>query len=165
MANTFVYLIRSDNTEDTIDVYYWRNYKYKIIKQTKTDSFGKYSFTSLTPKVYNIAADFPMPKSDKFGSYGTRQEIDSNIIIKSKTNYYKTFDLMVTCPYDKTKNQAFCPKCKKADKVVPILFGLPLFDKNGNIDGEPVEKYHLAGCFVDVYCNPTKHCNRCNKDF
>ncbi len=164
LANSYVYLVQADNRKDTIDIYYWRNLRYKILEQTKTDSLGKYSFVSLVPKIYNIVADFPMQKSE-FGGYGVRQEIDSNINIKAKTNYYKIFYLMITCPYDKTKNQLFCPNCKKADKVVPILFGLPLPDKNGDIDGKSLEEYHLGGCFVDSYCNPTKHCNRCNKDF
>ena len=161
MTNAFIYLVTPTNTEDTSDIYYWRNYKYKIITQTKTDSSGKYSFTSLTPKVYNIVADFSMPKSEEFSGYGTRQEKDSNINIKANTNYFKTFYLMVTCPYDKTKNQSFCPKCKKTDMVKPILFGLPMY----NEDEHYYDKYYLRGCILDVYCNPTKHCSRCNKDF
>lgn len=162
LSNAFVYLVHPDNTEDTINIYYWRYYKYKIIKETKTDSFGKYSFTSLTPKIYNIVADYPMPESE-FGGYGTRQEIDSNINIKAKTNYFKTFYLMVTCPYDKTKNQLFCPNCKKEDKVVPIIYGLPVWDENGNINGG--KEYHPGGCVSDLYCRPTKHCKRCDKGF
>jgi hypothetical protein len=160
LISAFVYLVTPDNSEDMTDIYYWRNYKYKIISQTKTNSFGKYSFTSLTPKVYNIVADFPMPEA-KLGGYGTRQEIDSNINIRANTNYFKTFYLMVTCPYDKTKNQSFCPKCKKTDMVKPILFGLPMY----NEDEHYYDKYYLGGCILDVYCNPTKHCGRCNKDF
>lgn len=161
LADAYVYLVTTDNTEDTTNVYYWRNYKYKIITQTKTDSAGKYAFSSLTPSIYNIIADFQMPKSEKYGAYGSRQEIDSNITVKAKTNYVKVFYLMVTCPYDKTKNQSFCPKCKKTDMVKPILFGLPMY----NEDEHYYDKYYLGGCIVDLYCNPTKHCNRCNKNF
>ena len=162
LSNTFVYLIEPDNSEDTIDIYYWRYNKYKIIKETKTDSSGNYSFKTLTPKIYNIAADFPMPESE-YGGYGIRNDIDSNVIIKLKTNYYKTFNLMVTCPYDKSKNQAFCPQCKKEDRVIPIIWGLPVWDENGIINGG--KEYYPGGCSPDVYCNPTKHCNRCDKDF
>jgi Carboxypeptidase regulatory-like domain len=161
LSDAFVYLVKPDNTKDTSDIYYWSHYKYKIISQTKTDSSGKYSFTSLTPKVYNIVADFPMPKSEELGGYGVRQEIDSNINIKAKTNYFKIFYLMVTCPFDKTKNQSFCPKCKKTDLVKPILFGLPAYKE----DEHYYDKYYLGGCYMDVYCNPTKHCSRCKKDF
>ena len=161
LLNAYVYLVKADNTEDTINIYYWRNYKYKIIEETKTNANGMYFFKSLMPNFYNIIAEFPMPKSEKYGSYGIRQGIDSNIRIKLKSNYYKIFYLIVTCPYDKTKNQSFCPKCKKEDMVKPILFGLPLY----NEDEHYYDKYYLGGCFVDVYCNPTKHCTRCNKDF
>jgi len=105
-----------------------------------------------------------MPKL-KNAAFAYRDDIDSNIIIKAKSIHHKTFHLLVTCPYDKTRNQTFCPVCKRTDKVVPVLYGLPVWDSTGNIDGYADGKYYLGGCISDPYCRPTKHCNRCGKDF
>jgi hypothetical protein len=166
LAGTIVYLVNPKPVEDTINVTYWQASNYKIIATTKTNHLGKYSFTLLQPKVYSLIVSYQMPTVEKFGGvYSFRNDIDSNIIVRSKTNYNKIFHLMVTCPYDKTKNQAFCPQCKRSDKVIPILAGLPIFDSSGNINGQSIENYHLASCIIDLYCNPTKHCKRCNKDF
>ena len=161
-----VYLVNQKATEDTLNICYWEGHKYKVVAETRSDSLGKYKFLNIQKDVYNVIVVYEMPKLEKYdGGFGIRDDIDSNITVKSLVNHVKTFSLLVTCPYDKTKNQSFCPKCKRKDRVVPILFGLPIFDENGNIDGKSPGKYHLAGCFVDIYCNPTKHCNRCDKDF
>jgi hypothetical protein len=161
LNNANVYLVQPGNTEDTINIIYWEQYRYKIIEQTKTDSLGKYFFTSLIPQAYNIIAEFEFPSL--LGGYRIRNDIDSNVIIKLNTIHYRNFYLMVTCPYDKTKKQFFCPKCKKEDMVLPILWGLPLYDENGIINGG--KPYYPGGCASDFDCRPSKHCNRCDKDF
>jgi hypothetical protein len=105
-----------------------------------------------------------MPKLEN-GFYKDRDNIDSNININLKSNYKNRLFLMITCPYDKTKNLTNCPKCKKSDKVVPNITGLPIYDSLGNINGQPATNFHLTSCIVDLYCNPTKHCKRCHLDF
>ena len=161
-----IFLANQKATEDTINVCYWQGYKYRIVAKTKTDSLGSYKFSQIQKNTYNIIANYEIPKLEKFdGGFGIRDDIDSNITVTSLVKYVRPLSLMVTCPYDKTKNQTFCPKCKRKDRIVPILFGLPMFDENGKINGKSPDEYYLAGCIMDIYCNPTKHCKRCNKDF
>jgi hypothetical protein len=153
------------------DNYYFEGvWGHKILKKVNVDSNGIFSFPVVENKTYTLCVSHRMPyiyfgenKTDSGYSY--REDFVYKLTLKNQNRFYKTFRLMVTCPYDKTKNQSFCPKCKKKDKVVPILFGLPIFDENGNINGKSSGEYYLGGCMVDGYCNPTKHCRRCNKDF
>lgn len=129
-----------------------------------SDSLGEVIFKGFAPGLYTVIASYNMPPLAKFGGgYGVREAIDSNISLKADIEYHKFFNLMVTCPYDKTKGQSFCPICKKQDKVKELVFGLPIADKNGHLPND--DKYYNGNCFVDAYCNPTKHCTRCNKDF
>jgi hypothetical protein len=57
------------------------------------------------------------------------------------------------------------------DKVLPVMFGLPIpmFNEKGievaDKNGRFLKDYYQAGCVSDILCNPTKHCNRCKKDF
>ncbi len=165
LANSSVYLVTQDNTDDTVNIYYFTFIKYKILFQTKTDSTGYYSFNNLVPKSCSIIADFIMPEIKNLGFHGLRQDIDSSTDIATQINYYKVFYLMVTCPYDKTKDWAFCPKCRKKDKVVPIIYGLPIFNEDGKIGGLKPGEYALGGCVMDSYCNPSKTCLRCKSPF
>ena len=166
LAGTEVFLTNINATNDTLNICNWQIFKYKIILQTITDSFGNFYFDSLHFGKYNIVVVYKMPKIEKLGGVcAVRDEIDSNICINNKSSYTDTFHLMVTCPYDKTKNQKFCPVCKQSDEVVPIIFGLPVYNENGSISGYSDGKYYLGGCSVDPYCNPTKHCNRCKINF
>ncbi len=164
VAEANVYLTSPSPTEDTLNVCYWSMYKYKIISQTKTDLSGNYSFISVKPSLYSLVVSFKMPEVKDLGS-GYRDDIDSNINLNSSKEYTRDFQLLVTCPYDKTRNQLFCPNCKKKDKVFPIIWGLPMFDENGKINGLSDGKYVLGGCIMDLYCNPTKFCKRCRKNF
>src|SRR5690242_10180408 len=113
----------------------------KIIATKISDSTGYFRFENVNPKKYSLFCFYKMtalsdwwPKSitDSFG----RTAIDSqiNIIVGSKIR--DTFRLLVTCPYDKTKNLDYCPVCKKSDMVQPILWGLPNFDLDGNLIGK-----------------------------
>lgn len=107
--------------------------------------------------------------SSDIAQYTGRYGVDSNIVISAVQTYIHNFNLLVTCPYDKTKNQAYCPVCKKTDMVQPILWGLPVLDINGkyisNGKEEDLDKYYIGGCSPDMFCNPAKHCKCCNADF
>lgn len=165
LLDSHVYVLITDISSDTVNQYYWHDKKFKIIRQTRTDDSGKFRFTSLDPNIYTVIVEFKMPVSQKYGGFCFRQDIDSNVAVDRATRYYKSFSLLATCPFDKTKNQTFCPICKKSDKVVPIVYGLPIYDSNGRIDGKPEDETWPGGCSPDLYCNPSKHCKRCNKEF
>lgn len=92
-----------------------------------------------------------------------RSDTDSSFTLSLGQTYSHTFHLLISCPYDKTKDLDFCPNCKKSDMVQPIFWGLPAYDVNGNSNVD--DNYYFAGCSPDIWCNPTKHCKRCNINF
>ncbi|RZK04106.1 MAG: hypothetical protein EOO43_22825 [Flavobacterium sp.] len=174
LPDAVAYLVDTSSTIDTLiadpDNYYFKGiWGHKILSKAKIDSNGLFSFTVIPNKSYTLCVSHRMPyiyfgdnKTDSGYSY--REDFVDKITLTEQDKFYKVFYLMVTCPFDKTKGQSFCPVCNKSDRVVPIIFGLPAYDENGNIPGTP-DQYHLGGCFVDAYCDPTKHCKRCKKDF
>lgn len=64
------------------------------------------------------------------------------------------------CAYNRQGIDNRCPKCRKTDKVLPILYGLrvPLYDEAGNILDE-YRKYRPGGCSVSD-CDPGWYCQR-----
>jgi hypothetical protein len=172
LANTKIYLTDKNETNDTVGICYhystdpYKIYKLKIILETKTDSLGKFFFDSIKKGIYNIVACYTIKIIEPhFAAEGfiDKTAIDKEIEVESNKDYFSKFILDVFCEFDKTKNLKHCPICKRKDKVLPIMFGLPVFDKDGNVKFG--KKYHLGGCIMDAYCNPTKHCNRCKKNF
>ena len=149
------------------NIYYFEgSWGHKILNKANVDTSGFFSFQVTSNKNYSLCVSHRMPyfhfgDNSSDSGFAYREDFVHKINLKCKTKYYKTFRLMVTCPYDKTKNQAFCPKCKKTGKVKEILFGLPVFTG----DEHNYDKYYLGGCEVDGYCNPTRHCLRCKLDF
>lgn len=159
-----VYLAHPQHTLDTVNTCTWLFYNYPIVQKQMSDSLGVVIFKGFAPGLYTVVATYNMPPLAKFGGgYGVREAIDSNIALLANTDYRKVFNLLVTCPYDKTKGQLFCPVCKRQDKVQEIVFGLPIYDEQGNLPNDG--KHYNGNCFIDTYCHPTQHCTRCSRDF
>jgi hypothetical protein len=147
---------------------------FKIIVETKTDTSGRFVFDSIQKGEYNIVARYKIiiPDTIHFPEeFITKTAIDKKLNIDSAKNYFSKLFLDVVCEFEKTKNQKFCPVCKRKDKVLPVMYGMPipLYNKKGieiaDKNGRFLKDYYQAGCVADILCNPTKHCNRCNKDF
>lgn len=145
---------------------------HKTIATTTTDTTGTFIFGNIKPNQYSLSCFYKMnydktnlPKEvlDNLGRY----EIDSNFTVLSGQTYNHKFYLMVNCPYDSTKDQDYCPVCKKKDMAQEIFWGLPVYDTDGKciVKGKDISEYYLGGCSPDLWCNPTKHCRRCNIDF
>ena len=62
------------------------------------------------------------------------------------------------CMYSKT--DSICPKCKKTDKTIPIVYGLILLQSEQQ-DGETIK---LGGC-VSRECDPNWYCKRDKYEF
>lgn len=177
LPETTAYLLDNASVADSLikdrDNYYFLRFGgHKILNQTQVDSLGKFSFNVANENSYTICVSHPMPyfymgNNKQDSARGYREDFIYNIHINKRRKFFKEFHLMVTCPYEKTNTQSFCPKCKRTDKVVPIIWGLdiPIFDDNGKSLDKYFEENHLGGCIVDSYCNPTKHCKRCKNDF
>lgn len=75
-----------------------------------------------------------------------------------------TFSLKITfpknCQYNKNGENNICPKCKRSDKVIPILYGLrvPVFDENGNL--KEIDPPHFPGGCNVTNCDPAWYCKR-----
>ena len=73
--------------------------------------------------------------------------------------------LIISFPKDCDLNKQFfykaCLKCKKKDKVIPIIYGLLVPFHNL---GEMGQDFWGGGCMV-TDCDPTWHCKRDNLDF
>ncbi|NOT52397.1 MAG: carboxypeptidase regulatory-like domain-containing protein [Chitinophagaceae bacterium] len=74
------------------------------------------------------------------------------ITFKKDTVILLEADLYVPCKYDDKKNDPTCPKCHKKNKVVPIVYGLPV----GELDED---NYYYAGCEISL-CDPNWYCKR-----
>ena len=163
-----IYLVSNKpSTRSKADVIYFDGFMYRYFKskvKTISDSSGKFKIVNIDPNLYSLVVSYFITPP-KYKVFGVRQAVVTDLRLKRDSSIERNFTLEVTCPYDKTKDQTFCPRCKKGDKVVTIINGLPMFDSTGNINGKPMSEYHLAGCIVDSYCNPTRHCNRCDLDF
>jgi hypothetical protein len=143
-----------------------------IVATTITDSTGVFVFENINPGIYSLSCFYKMPYDkarlpkeivDNSGRY----DIDSNLNMLAGQTYHHNFYLLADCPYDKTKDQDYCPLCKKKDMVQEILWGLPVCGKDGKwiVRGKDINAYYLGGCSPDLWCNPAKHCKRCNIDF
>ena len=59
-------------------------------------------------------------------------------------------ELSVYCKYDAHKNDNTCPVCHRKNKVIPIVYGLPI----GEMD---TDNYRYAGCEI-TSCDPNWYC-------
>jgi hypothetical protein len=155
-----------------VDLQFKNGDNYKVVETAITDTTGSFIFKNINPQHYSLNCFYKMKASKinlpkEFPDNLGRSETDSNFNVSAGSSYTHTFYLMITCPYDITRDQDYCPFCKKRDMVQPIFWGSPIFDKNGSYiaKGEDLSKYHLGGCSPDIWCRPAKHCNRCSIDF
>lgn len=147
--------------------------QYTTIAVDTAGPYGDYHFNNVTAGQYKLTCFYKMKhpyidSSSEIAQYSGRYGVDSNIIISPSQAYTHNFYLPVTCIYNQTKDQAFCPVCKKTDMVKPILWGLVMIDLNGKEmlpEGKTINDYYLGGCVIDGLCNPAKHCNRCDAYF
>lgn len=116
-------------------------------KGATTDLKGNFLIDSIAPGTYSLKVTFL--------GYGDTTIND----IKIQPDKKLTFNLTLPplCKYDKKKKNKTCPKCGKKDKVIPIVYGLPV----GPMDEE---KYYYAGCIIS-YCDPNWHCKRDKYEF
>ena len=108
---------------------------------TVTDDNGYFYFDSIPAGQYDVSA-----------SYIGFKEKTLNVILEPGKESIIEFILGSPCEYDQHKNNKECPVCLKSDKVVPIVYGLPVGRLNQ-------KKYYYAGCIV-TDCDPNWYCKR-----
>jgi hypothetical protein len=128
-----------------------------ISRSVFSDSNGHYLFQDVAPAIYSLSA-FHKTSQDGNRQYGEFEDTHG-FLIKNDTQLERDFKLAVFCPYDLTKDLAYCPKCKKKDKVSIIIYGLPVYP----FESEP--GYYYNGYCVVERCHPTKRCMRCEYEF
>ncbi len=110
--------------------------------------------------------------SDHNYKYSDRLDVDmdSNTIAENLKKNIHT--IRVTCKYDSTSLLDHCPQCKKKDQIKKMVWGLSVFDNNGDLtdnDGAVIkqkdwDKYHSGGCEIN-WCRGKKYCGRCKLEF
>jgi hypothetical protein len=80
-----------------------------------------------------------------------------NIVIQQSADTVHIFHFQDTCRYDVRGTSRICPMCRKKNRVVPILYGLPI----GELDEA---NYYYAGCEVSD-CDPKWFCKRDSTKF
>jgi hypothetical protein len=110
-------------------------------KTTISDNNGNFRIDSLPAGKYEIeisSIGYPLK------SFNVEIKKDSTCFIGAVISGY--------CKYDASKNDMTCPVCHRKNKVIPIVYGLPV----GPMD---TAKYYYAGCET-TYCDPHWYCKR-----
>jgi hypothetical protein len=118
---------------------------------------GTIILDSLTKDSFYIAIDC-LAKAAGFEKY-LRLSITTGLLEKDPvTKLYISFP--EDCAFNKNAFNNKCPKCKRTDKVIPIIYGLEsiVADSAGNIVNDHHKHYH-GGCMVSN-CAPTWYCQR-----
>jgi hypothetical protein len=132
-------------TKLTVEANSHRNKKYSIeLKDHLIFRFDSLDFVGWTITVYN-----------KFNNLSTQLYISG---ITKDTLVEIVFP--APCKYDSSFVSKRCPKCKKDNMVIPILYGY--VRKSSYKDN--LKKYKIGGCIVSD-CQPRYYCKRDDLDF
>jgi len=117
--------------------------------KTYADLNGNFTLDSIPTGTYNLKVYQP----------GYNEMILSSIRVKEDEITELKIEYPAPCNFSEKKSA--CPICKKRNKVVPIVYGLP--------SGELLEEaekgeFYLGGCVV-TFCDPQWYCNRDKKAF
>ena len=128
-------------------------------------SKGKYT------RIGNLIVFDTLSEDSYFVRFGVKVMIDQNeqsfvSFIPIKFSDKKDLNLTITfpedCPYNRSSASRVCPKCKDKKHVVPIRYGLPVYDSLGNVPWK--YEHELRGCLVPE-CPPHWYCRRHKLDF
>ena len=117
-------------------------YLNEIKKGAITDIKGNFIIDSIPVGKYNLTASF----------IGYGDTTIKDILINKDTIIKVQLVLPQPCIYDKNINDKTCPICGKKNKVIPIVYGLPIGKMNE-------EKYYYAGCII-TFCQPHWYCKK-----
>lgn len=107
-----------------------------------TDLEGNFKFDSIPTGTYSVTA--------RYSAYGDTTIF--NIVVAADSITIVNFILPPPCSYDLNRNHKTCPICKKKNKVVPIVYGLPIGPRDN-------KRYYYAGCGI-TNCDPHWYCKR-----
>lgn len=109
---------------------------------TTTDMNGNFKIDSIPNGTYDMRVSYI-----GYGDTTLRAlTISSDTLLKFK------LELPPPCEYDKHRKNNTCPICGKKDKVVPIVYGLP-------IEKLDEKNYYYAGCEI-TFCDTNWYCKR-----
>lgn len=119
-----------------------------IHKGLLTDIAGECTFVNIPTGIYRLKG----------------YDIQYGDIVVDNINIHNDTTIIIPvgrdCIYDKQKKNRVCPKCKKANKVIPIAYGLVIRTKKGS---KPLNnrksKTYYAGCII-THCDPNWYCKR-----
>ena len=116
-------------------------------KSAITDLDGDFKIDSIIEGTYNVHISY----------VGIADTTLSTIKITSGNVVSLKLEFPPPCKYDRSEKNKKCPICGKMDKVVPIVYGLPI----GKLDEK---NFYYAGCEITM-CDPNWFCKRNNYKF
>ncbi|MCC6723346.1 MAG: hypothetical protein IT258_02460 [Saprospiraceae bacterium] len=123
-----------------------------IQKVTNVDENLCFSFDSLTSGKYSIQVKTIFYYQDT---------IVRNIVLKIDEVIKVKIPYPPFCIYRNKKGKV-CPICHKEDEVIPVVYGLLVFDPEAPEKDE--EEFYSGGCMV-TGCDPKWYCKRDKKEF
>ena len=87
----------------------------------------------------------------------------TNLISSETLSNKVTIDFPENCSFNINFKNKLCKVCGKNDQVIPVIYGLPTFDRAGRSPFDDFEHY-LWGCDMPT-CGPTWHCKRDKIEF
>jgi RimJ/RimL family protein N-acetyltransferase len=121
----------------------------------------RHAFTDLGLNRVQLIADHDNDRAIRcYEKCGFRHE---GVLRGHRLRYGKPLDMVMmgVLKSDLVSEKPPCPRCRKADRVVPIEYGYPAPDAwKDEEDGKVV----LGGCVVGAV-EPSHHCRRCKMDY
>jgi hypothetical protein len=137
---------------------------------------GKQTFDIDTNVIYPFNLRLPITKANDTITILLRSELDLDehglvkfffvfgfLPISDTSSNKIAIDFPENCDYNTNFKNKVCRVCTKSDEVIPVIYGLPLYDKDGRSPFDSFEHY-LWGCDMPS-CGPTWHCKRDKIEF
>ena len=129
------------------------------------DTFVKYPFKiKLPPPTQRDSLDVIIQSFLDIGVHDLKKEFFELVYVDNfKADEEKIINFPEDCIYNINFKNRICPVCFKSDKAIPVIYGLPIMDRDGHSPFDDFENY-LWGCDI-LSCGPTWHCKRDNIEF
>lgn len=122
--------------------------------RTQSDLDGNFKLHSIPVGIYDLKIITTV-----FTSFSRRDSVLIPVKVSQDTVINLSIDFPPPCSYN--KENIICPICHKKDKVIPIIYGLPI---KKTMKKAKKGKLRLGGCMVSD-CDPYWYCKRDEKEF
>jgi len=155
IRNSWWYDLSTGGRKDTV----YLEPKRKLFDSTNSDEKGIFSFILPHKGLYMIYCEI------KIDTIGYRYDQRKHILVENDSVFIELAP-EVYCEYSKYRNHDFCPVCSKKDKLLKVIYVLPIYDlENPNRIFSKKDEYWIGDCIFDKLCHARWYCTRCEKLF